>query len=252
VKYTVGEVARIAKTSVRTLHHYDSLGLIQPSERTEAGYRIYVDSDLERLQQVLLFRELGLSLEGIGQIVNDPRFDPLEALVSQRELVAEKARRTEQLLALLDKTILAMERGIPMSTEEMFEVFGDFDPAEYQDEVRERWGDTDAYKESMRRTRRYTKTDWARFKVESEAINAAVTACMDAGLPATDARAMDAVERARQQIDEWFYPCSHEVHSRLADMYVADPRFTATYESIHVGMARYVHDAIKANAARNQ
>lgn len=248
--YTVGEVARIAKTSVRTLHHYDSLGLVEPSARTEAGYRIYTDRDLGRLQQVLLFKELGFSLDGIGRIVNDPGFDPLEALVSQRELVVQKMRRTERLLALLDRTILAMEGGISMTKEEMFEVFGDFDPAEYEDEVKERWGDSDAYKESMRRTRRYTKSDWARFKAESEEINAEIIASMDAGVPPTDLRAMDAVERARLQIDQWFYPCSHDMHSGLADMYVADPRFTATYEKMHVGMAQYVHDAIKANARR--
>ena len=137
-----------------------------------------------------------------------------------------------------------------MTTEEMFEVFGDFDPAEYEDEVKERWGETDAYKESARRTARYTKADWQRFKDESQQIGTDTAALMDAGVPADDPRAMDLAEQARLQIDTWFYPCSHEMHMNLAAMYIADPRFTATYEKIHEGMAQYWHDAILANAAR--
>ncbi len=250
--YTVGEVARLANVSIRTLHHYDELGLLIPSERSEAGYRLYTDEDLDRLQTVLFFKELGFSLEEIRDLVDDPAFDRREALIVQRDLIAEQALRFEAMLGLIDKTLVSLEGGIRMTKEEKFEVFGDFDPDEYEDEVKERWGETDAYKESARRTARYTKDDWARFKAESEEINLAIVALMDEGVPATDPRAMDAVDRHRLQIDTWFYPCSHEMHAGLAEMYIADPRFTATYEKIHVGMAQYVHDAIKANLKRNQ
>ncbi len=136
-----------------------------------------------------------------------------------------------------------------MSKEEMFEVFGDFDPAEHEGEARERWGDTDAYAESAKRTARYSKQDWVRFKAESEEINGAIASLMDEGVAPGDPRAMDAVERARLQIDEWFYPCSREMHAELGRMYVADPRFTATYEKIRPGMAQYVCDATAANLA---
>jgi len=250
--YTVGEVAKLAHVSVRTLHHYDELGLLVPSERSEAGYRHYTDEDLDRLQTVLFFKELGFTLEEIRDLVDDPAFDRREALIVQRDLIAEQALRFEAMLGLIDKTLVSLKGGIPMTKEEKFEVFGDFDPAEYEDEVKERWGETDAYKESARRTARYTKDDWARFKAESEEINLAIVALMDEGVPADDPRAMDAVDRARLQIDQWFYPCSLEMHAGLAEMYIADPRFTATYEKIHVGMARYVHDAIKANLERGK
>jgi hypothetical protein len=139
-----------------------------------------------------------------------------------------------------------------MTSEEMLEVFGDFDPAEYEAEVKERWGDSDAYKESARRTARYTKADWERFKAESLQIGTDTASLMDAGVPAGDPRAMDLAEQARLQIDTWFYACSHQMHVNLAEMYIADPRFTATYEKIHEGMARYWHDAILANAARQR
>jgi DNA-binding transcriptional MerR regulator len=250
VAYTVGEVAKLARVSVRTLHHYDEVGLLRPSERSDAGYRLYSLGDLERLQQVLFYKELGFALDEIAGLMNDPAFDRREALLVQRELVAGQALRLEALLGLIDKTLTSLEGGIHMTKEEMFEVFGDFDPSQYEDEVKERWGDTDAYKESTRRAARYTKDDWARFKAESEEINATIVALMDEGVAPDDPRAMDAVERHRLQIDQWFYPCSHEMHSNLGEMYIADPRFTATYEKIHPGMARYVRDAIKANAAR--
>jgi len=250
VAYTVGEVAEIARVSVRALHHYDEIGLLEPSDRSEAGYRLYSDEDLDRLQTVLFFRELGFSLAEIRGLVDDPAFDRREALLVQRDLIAEQALRHEAMLRLIDKTIAALDGGIRMTKEEMFEVFGDFDPSEYEDEMRERWGDTDAYKESARRTARYTKADWRRFKEESEQITSAIAALMDEGVPADDPRAMDAVDRARLQIDTWFYPCSLEMHAELGKMYVADQRFTATYEKIRPGMARYVCDAIQANLAR--
>lgn len=248
---TVGDVARLAGISVRTLHHYDEVGLLSPSERSEAGYRLYTDSDLAALQQVLFYRELGFGLEDIRQVMCDPGFDRLEALVTQRTLLAEKAAQLHHMIEAVDKAIDGTQKGIAMSKEEMFEVFGDFDPAEYEDEVQERWGETDAYKESARRTARYTKDDWARFKAESEQIGSDTAALMDAGVPADDPRAMDLAEQARLQIDTWFYPCSKQMHMNLAEMYIADPRFTATYERIHVGMAQYWHDAILANGARD-
>src|SRR5574340_1514335 len=138
-----------------------------------------------------------------------------------------------------------------MSADDMFEVFGEFDPAQYEDEAQQRWGDTEAYRESARRTARYTKADWQRFKDESEGIGTDAVALMDAGVASDDPAAMDVAERARLQIDTWFYPCSHEMHVALAEMYVADPRFTANYEKMRGGMARYWHDAILANAARH-
>jgi DNA-binding transcriptional MerR regulator len=248
--YTVGEVAKLAHVSVRTLHHYDEAGLLRPWERSEAGYRLYTLEDLERLQQVLFYKELGFTLDEIRGLMDDPSFDRQEALGIQRELIAEQAMRLEAMLGLIDRTLASLEGGIRMTKEEMFEVFGDFDPVQYEDEAKQRWGDTDAYRESARRTARYTKQDWARFKAESDDINATVVALMDAGVPADDPRAMDAVDRHRMQIDTWFYPCSLEMHSNLGKMYIADPRFTANYEKIRAGMAQYVHDAIMANAAR--
>jgi MerR family transcriptional regulator, thiopeptide resistance regulator len=145
----------------------------------------------------------------------------------------------------------ARTMGINLTPEERFEVFGDFDPDQYAAEVEERWGDTDAYGESRRRTRGHTKADWEAMKAEGQAATDAMVAAMRAGIPADSPEAMAGAEAHRLQIDRWFYPCSHQMHVGLAEMYLADPRFTATYEKIAPGLTQYLHDAIKANAARS-
>jgi len=244
----VGEVARLAHVSVRTLHHYDAVGLLEPSGRSEAGYRMYTVRDLERLQHVLFYRAIGLGLEDIRGLMADPAFERREALVAQRVLLAGQAHRLEAMLALIDTTLTAQEEGRAMAHDEMFKVFGDLDPSEYEVEVEERWGKTDAYKESARRAERYARRDWSRFKAESEAVNADIAAPMNEGVAPDDHRALAAVEWHRLLIDAWFYPCSHEMHSRLGQMYVADPRFAATCEKIRPGMARYMCAAIAASA----
>ncbi|HET6351784.1 MAG TPA: MerR family transcriptional regulator [Coriobacteriia bacterium] len=252
MSYTVGEAAKIAHVSVRTLHHYDEIGLLEPIARSDAGYRLYSDDDLIRLQQILLYREFDFTLEEIATVLADPDFDPVDALVAQKQLVEEKLKRDEALLALLDKTILSMKGGIGMTKEEMFEVFGeDFDPSEYEEEVQERWGETDAYKESARRTKRYGKQDWARMKAEQDEVNGRMVALYDEGVAANDPRATDVAEEARLLIDKWFYPLSREFHVGLAEMYLADARFTATYEKMREGLAQWWHDAIVANSQRD-
>lgn len=124
------------------------------------------------------------------------------------------------------------------------------DHSGYEKEARERWGETDAYKESARRTKAYKAADWARIKAESEAIEAGMADLMKAGEAADGPAAMDQAEQARLHIHRWFYPCSHRMHAGLADMYMADARFAAHYEDRAEGLAAFVATAIKANAAR--
>ncbi|MFG2036739.1 TipAS antibiotic-recognition domain-containing protein [Dactylosporangium sp. NPDC048998] len=137
-----------------------------------------------------------------------------------------------------------------LTPEEKRELFGDFDPDAHADEARERWGDTDAYRQSTRRAASYTKDDWARIKGEAAENTAAFVAAFTGGVAASDPRAMDLAEAHRQHIARWFYDCSVEAHRGLGDMYVADPRFTANYDTEHPGLAQYIRDAIHANAAR--
>jgi DNA-binding transcriptional MerR regulator len=247
---TVSQVARLAGISVRALHHYDEIGLLQPSGRSEAGYRLYEQPDLQRLQQVLFFKELGFALEEITRIVRDPAFDLRAALLMQRQLLTDRATRVHALIGAVDAALESLEKGTVMSKEEMFEVFGDFDPAKYEDEARERWGTTDAYKESARRTARYTKKDWEQIKAEGDAIQRELAAQLEAGRAPTDPAVMELAERHRGYITRWFYPCSHEMHRGLGELYVNDPRFTANIDKLRAGLAEFSRDAFRANAER--
>jgi MerR family transcriptional regulator, thiopeptide resistance regulator len=249
---TVGTVARMAGVTVRTLHHYDEIGLLSPSGRTVAGYRRYGDADLDRLQRILFYRELGFGLDEIKTVMTDGDADALAHLRRQHALLLDRIGRLNRMAAAVEKAMEARQMGISLSPEERFEVFGDVDPDTHADEAQERWGDTDAYAESRRRAASYTKADWLRMKAEGKAINDRLVAAMSAGLPAASPEAMDAAEEHRQQISRWFYDCSIEMHVGLAGMYVADPRFSATYEKMAPGLAQYLHDAITANAARRR
>ncbi|HEY5541000.1 MAG TPA: MerR family transcriptional regulator [Coriobacteriia bacterium] len=250
--WTVGEAARLAKVSVRTLHHYDEVGLLSPSARSESGYRLYEDSDLERLHQVLLFRELGFSLDDIRRIMLDPTFDRAEALHAQRTLLAEKARRTQAMVAAIDTALAAAEKGVAMTDQERTEMFGElfegFNPDEYEVEVEERWGDTDAYRQSAERTKRYTKADWAQIKAEMDANTKAFVALMDAGLPAASPEAMALAEAKREHISKWFYDCPIEFYVNMAAIWVNDPRFTKNIDKPRQGLAAYEYAAVQALA----
>ena len=140
--------------------------------------------------------------------------------------------------------------GISLNPEEMFEVFGEDDPSQYADEAEQRWGETDAYKESQRRVSSYTKDDWLRIKAEGADIERRFAEALRDGASADSERAMDVAEEHRQQITRNFYDCPPEMHAGLGRMYVEDERFTATYERIAPGLAQYVSAAVQANAAR--
>jgi len=142
--YSVGELAKLARVSVRTLHHYDAIGLLAPSERTAAGHRVYGRQDLETLQQILLFKELDLPLQDIRRVLLDPLFDRRAALTAQRRQLAVKARRTVDILAAIDSALAALKRGTSMTDEEMFEAFGAFDGSARRAQAAQRWDETGA------------------------------------------------------------------------------------------------------------
>jgi MerR family transcriptional regulator, thiopeptide resistance regulator len=253
--FTVSQVARMSLVSVRTLHHYDEIGLLRPSGRSEAGYRLYGDGDLQRLQQILFFRELELSLEEIARILDDPGFDVGSALRMQRQMLTERAVKVGALIKAVDAAIAHLEKGAgTMSNEEtnadVFAAWRDFKQEEYEEETKQRWGDGDAYKESKKRTGRYTKEDWEALGKEAEGIYRKVMALMEAGTPATSAAAMDAAEEHRQHISRWFYPCARQMHQGLGELYVNDARFTANIDRMKAGMSRFLCDAFRANAQR--
>ena len=250
MRYRVSEVSRIAHVTVRTLHHYDEIGLLTPSDRSRKGYRLYSSADLQRLHQILLFRELGFSLEGIGEILDAPAFDRTAALRAQRELLRERVERTENVIRAVDSALRALEGDETMDEKEMFQGLEGFEDAPYAEEAKERWGETESYKESMKRAKGYSSEDWARMKEESDAVEARLAHLFVSGKKPDDPESMDAAEAHRLHIDRWFYPVSHAFHVGLAEMYVADPRFTEHYAKRAPGLAHFVRAAVEANAER--
>ena len=249
---TVGEIAGLTGVSVRTLHHYDEIGLLRPTERSAAGYRLYADADLERLRRILYYRELEFSLDEIAALLDAPDATAENHLRRQHRLLREQIDRRAELLAALEKEMEARQMGIALTPEEQFEVFGtDKVGGEWADEARERWGDTDAYRESARRTAVYTKDDWVRLKADGDAQLRELAALFATGAPADGDAAMDLAERHRAHITRWFYDCGYDVHRGLAEMYLSDERFTRTFDVVAPGLAQYLHDAIAANAARH-
>lgn len=245
--YKVKEVAELTGLSVRALHHYDAIGLVSPERRTSAGYRLYTEADLVALQQVLVYRELGLPLERIKQIVNDPAFDRQAAFEDQRRQLEHKLENTHAMLRAVDKALAALKGEPIMNAKELFD---GFDPAEYEEEAKERWGDTDAYKESTRRTKSYGPEDWKALKAENDEIMSELAKLVAAGGKPTDVAAMDLAERHRLHIDRWFYPCAYAMQRGLGQMYVADERFTKNIDKFGEGVAAFLSAAIEANADR--
>jgi len=248
--WTVGQVADLFGVTVRTLHHYDEIGLLTPSERSRAGYRLYTYDDLTRLQQVVVYRRLEMPLEEIGRLLDGDE-DAVDHLLRQRATVMTRLDELSGLVEAIDRALEREMNNEPATPEEMKELFGEGFSDEYQQEAQERWGDTDAWRQSAERTKRYTKADWAQVKAEMEQTHAAFVRAKRAGEPATGEAAMAAAEQARLHIHRRFYDLSPEFHRNLADLYVSDPRFTKTYEDLEPGLAAYVRDAIHANADRH-
>jgi DNA-binding transcriptional MerR regulator len=246
----VGQVAALAGVTVRTLHHYDRIGLLSPSGRTAAGYRQYAPADLDRLHQVLLYRELGFPLEEVATLLDDRSADPGAHLRRQHQLLRDRLERTSAMVAAVEKEMEARAMGIALTPEEKFELFGEGYSEDYEREAEERWGDTEAWTQSQRRTRAYSKEDWVRIKAEADDVTQRLATALQAGVPADSEQAMDLAEEHRQHITRWFYDCPPEMHAGLGRMYVEDERFTATYEQVAPGLAHYVSAAVQANAAR--
>jgi DNA-binding transcriptional MerR regulator len=239
VAHTVKAVAELAGISVRTLHHYDEIGLLKPAQVSASGYRLYTEGDLERLQQVLFFKELGFGLHEIKEIIDRPGFDRKRALLEHKQLLLERQERIGRLLQSVDRTLEAMERGIRMAEKDMF---NGFDQSKYEEEARQRWGHSEEYRQSAERTKKYTKADWTKMQEESGAIYQGLASVMDRD-PA-DPQVQELIRQWHEHINTYFYQCSTEVFRGLGDMYVADERFTQNIDKYATGLAAFMKTAI--------
>ncbi|WP_134057297.1 MerR family transcriptional regulator [Mycolicibacterium litorale] len=247
---TVGAVARLTGVSVRTLHHYDHIGLVVPSVRTAAGYRGYTDADVERLHLVLVYRSVGLPLDEIRTLLDDPRADVVAHLERQLELLHDRADRIRHTIKAVEELMNARREGIQLTAQEQVEIFGStVHSDEYAAEAEERWGDTDAWRQSQQRAARMTKQDWIDVKAHGDALLADLAAAKRAGVAPGSPEADRLAARHRASIER-FYDCDAEMQRCLVQMYLADERFTRYYDDREPGLARYLHDVVVASIDR--
>ncbi|MGP3999558.1 MerR family transcriptional regulator [Streptomyces sp. 8N706] len=252
--YSVGQVSGFAGITVRTLHHYDKAGLLPPSARSPAGYRLYSDADLARLQQILFYRELGFSLDEIVTILQDPQANALDQLRARHRLLTEQMAKLQRLLDVAERAMEVQRTGVELTPRERFEVFGEvtFDLS-YATDAHLKWQHSEGHQRSMARAAAHTKKDWARIMAEAAAWRHRLTAVFDADEPADGEAAMEVAEEHRQHIMRWFAPCPTDMHGRIADDFAADPRAFALVvppSEQRPGLAGFLRTAVHANAVR--
>lgn len=249
MNYTIKQLATLANISVRTLHYYDELGLLKPYAVSDNGYRHYTDSQLHKLQQILFFRELDFSLGQIKDILESDTYDELRALEDQKKLLLMKKKRLENVIQTVDETMIRVKGGEGMKNDTLFKSFNDADIAQFKDEVAARWGNTDAYRQSIERTKHWTKEDYKKKVAESKAFIQLLADAMQYDIKSEHVQLLMA--RQYEQINA-YYDCSYEMFRNLAKMYIVDPRFTKTYDDVKPGLAQFVHDAMLYYASEHE
>ncbi|MFC5701406.1 MerR family transcriptional regulator [Cohnella faecalis] len=243
----VKEVAELVGISLRTLHHYDEIGLLAPDETTDAGYRLYSDANLETLQQILFFKELDFPLKKIKEIMSSPVFDREKAMELHRKLLMEKRSRIDAMIATIEKTVRHARGEIQMTNKEKFEGF-DFSRTPYEQEARERWGD-EAVDEANAKVGGLSKDKQQEISDEMNAIYFKL-ATLRGGSPES--------EEAQVAIKEWYDflnqmgSYSPEAFKALGQMYVDDERFTANIDQFGEGLAVFMRDAMAVYADKSK
>jgi len=235
----------MAGVTVRTLHHYDHIGLLHPSDRTVAGYRLYREPDLLRLQQILFFKELDVPLDEVRRILDDPGFDQVTALEHHRKLLQRRMERLKRLVNTIDKTLDRLtEENMTLTDEELYEGFTTEQIERYKREARERYG-TAVVEESERKAKKMSREQWKAVGAEGEAVTVALAAV--ANRVPGDAQVQALIARHHAWIEN-FYPCSAERYRGLGRLYVEHPEFRAFYEKYRPGLADFMSEAMNVYA----
>jgi DNA-binding transcriptional MerR regulator len=239
--YTIGQLAKMAGVSVRTLHHYDQIGLLKPSARTAAGYRLYGEQDLLRLQQILFFKELDMPLSEVRAVLDDPGFDQVTALDHHRQLLHKRMERLARLLNTIDRTIDKLtEDDMTLTDEELYEGFTTEQIERYKREARQ-MHDPALVEQSEQRVKKMSRAEWKAVGAEGEAVTAALAAVADRQPGDPEVQAL--IARHHAWI-EHFYPCSADMYRGLGQLYVEHPEFRAFYDKYRPGLAGFMAAAM--------
>lgn len=237
----VNEVSKLCGISKRTLHYYDSIGLLKPSNYKISGYRLYDEKNLEQLWQILFYKELGFSLQQIKSLLNASTEKRFETLKRHKELILNKLESLNNIIVSIDKILIGEFEENMLKNFDMKEI--EDSKMKYGCEAKERWGDTDAYKESARRTSGYTKEDWSRIKTEQNTLYYDFIKAMDKGFDSMEAQ--EAVRHWHKNLNENFYECSKEMLAGLGSMYANDERFKKNIDKYKDGLADFMSRSIQ-------
>lgn len=233
---TVGQAAALSGVSVRTLRYYDQIGLLKPQQVGENGYRYYTQENLQTLQQILFFRELEFPLKEIARILRQPDFDRQRALQEHRKLLLMRKKRLEQLIALT-------EQGWKGELQMNFKPFDEKELLQYQQEAKERWGNTGAWQQSQQKAKGRSKEDWNQVKEEADAIFQEMALLVGTDPAGKEAQRM--VARWQDYITRNHYDCTREILAGLGEMYRADERFAQNLNRYADGLAEFFAQAIE-------
>ena len=247
IAMTVGEVSTLLGVSVRALHHWDESGLVHPSQRSAAGYRLYSEADIMRIQQVLVYRQTGMSLADIKMVLDEPETDAMTHLRRQRELVQGQVSHLQQMLNSIDMVMEIHQSGARISVAEMAEIWGtDWDPV-YIEDAHAQWGDTEDWAESYRRKAQMSRADWERAHEETVALETALAEAMRSGVKPGSPEANALARWHRKDFNRWF-EVSTSKQVLIARGYVADERYARYYDKRAPGLAAWLKDVIDACA----
>lgn len=247
MEYTVHKLGKMAGVSTRTLRYYDEIGILKPARINSSGYRIYGRAEVDRLQQILFYRELGVELDSIRNIIGLQSFDSIGALREHREKLLAKKEQLDLLIANIDKTIAASEGRINMSDKEKFEGFKrkqlDENEKKYGEEIRAKYG-KDQVEKSNSKFMNMTEAQYNEVQKLGEDVIAALKEAFKTGDPAGEL-AQKAADLHRRWLCFFWDKYTVEAHAGVAQMYVEDERFTAYYDREQPGMARFLRDAVR-------
>ena len=247
IAMTVGEVSTLLGVSVRALHHWDETGLVHPSRRSAAGYRLYCEADIMRIQQVLVYRQTGMNLADIKMVLDEPETDAMTHLRRQRELVQGQVSHLQQMLNSIDMVMEIHQSGARISVAEMAEIWGtDWDPV-YIEDAHAQWGDTEDWAESYRRKAQMSRADWERAHEETVALETALAEAMRSGVKPGSPEANALARWHRKDFNRWF-EVSTSKQVIIARGYVADERYARYYDKRAPGLAAWLKDVIDASA----
>lgn len=248
------KISTFSGVTTRTLRYYDKIGLLKPARINSSGYRIYGQNEVNLLQQIMFYRELGLQLETIKEIIHDPSFNRKNALKEHLQQLIAKRKQIDLLIEIVKKTIKHEEGRIQMSDQEKFEGFKkrlvEENEKKYGDEVRERWGE-EALEASNQKVLNMSQEDYEKVTKLAEDVNQTLAKAMETGDPASEI-AQRAADLHKQWLTFYWKEYSKKAHVGLAQMYVDDERFKAYYDKVKPGAAEFLRDAILVYTGQKQ